>query len=68
MEEAGRSGNIIHGQVQQDKKTARKFDAAHFLFSNNTFKNYLNALAAFLPIGLFLAAVPPNVITINVNR
>ena len=34
-------------------------------FSNNTFKNYLNALAAFLPIGLFLAAVPPNVITIN---
>ena len=37
-------------------------------FSNNTFKNYLNALAAFLPIGLFLAAVPPNVITINVNR
>ena len=29
------------------------------------FNDFLNALAAFLPIGLFLAAIPPNLITIS---
>ena len=29
------------------------------------FNEFLNALAAFLPIGLFLAAIPPNLITIS---
>ncbi|XP_023328763.1 uncharacterized protein LOC111701622 [Eurytemora carolleeae] len=32
------------------------------------FNNFLNALAAFLPIGLFLAAIPPNLIVINSAR
>lgn len=31
----------------------------------STFSGFLNALAAFLPIGLFLAAIPPNLIVIN---
>jgi len=34
----------------------------------NTFNDFLNALAAFLPIGLFLAAIPPNLIVINSRR
>merc|ERR1719367_354588 len=29
---------------------------------------FLNALAAFLPIGLFLAAIPPNLITISTKK
>ena len=28
----------------------------------------MNALAAFLPIGLFLAAIPPNLITITTKK
>merc|ERR1712037_320272 len=32
------------------------------------FNDFLNALAAFLPIGLFLAAIPPNLIVINSRR
>merc|ERR1719348_920456 len=32
------------------------------------YRNFLNALAAFLPIGLFLAAIPPNLIVINSRR
>merc|ERR1711934_1314961 len=31
----------------------------------DSFNDFLNALAAFLPIGLFLAAIPPNLIVIN---
>merc|ERR1711936_592770 len=31
----------------------------------DNFNDFLNALAAFLPIGLFLAAIPPNLIVIN---
>merc|ERR1712045_609528 len=31
----------------------------------DSFDDFLNALAAFLPIGLFLAAIPPNLIVIN---
>lgn len=34
----------------------------------NDFNDFLNALAAFLPIALFLAAIPPNLITINTGR
>merc|ERR1711997_238080 len=30
--------------------------------------DFLNALAAFLPIGLFLAAIPPNLITISTKK
>jgi len=33
--------------------------------SRDSFNDFLNALAAFLPIGLFLAAIPPNLIVIN---
>lgn len=33
-----------------------------------SFNDFLNALAAFLPIGLFLAAIPPNLIVINSRR
>ena len=55
-------------KVSKIRKLLENSMSPNFFFSNNTFKNYLNALAAFLPIGLFLAAVPPNVITINVNR
>ena len=29
------------------------------------FTDFLNALAAYLPIALFLAAIPPNLITVN---
>jgi len=36
-----------------------------FSYRNSAFADYLNALAAFLPIGLFLAAIPPNLVTIN---
>merc|ERR1711953_229659 len=32
------------------------------------FNDFLNALAAFLPIGLFLAAIPPNLITITTKK
>jgi len=32
------------------------------------FNDFLNALAAFLPIGLFLAAIPPNLITISTRK
>jgi len=32
------------------------------------FNDFLNALAAFLPIGLFLAAIPPNLITISTKK
>jgi len=32
------------------------------------FNDFLNALAAFLPIALFLAAIPPNLITVNTRR
>jgi len=35
---------------------------------SETFNDFLNALAAFLPIGLFLAAIPPNLIVINSAR
>merc|ERR1711988_1205018 len=35
---------------------------------NDSFNDFLNALAAFLPIGLFLAAIPPNLIVINSRR
>lgn len=31
------------------------------------FDDFLNALAAFLPIALFLAAIPPNLVVVN-NR
>merc|ERR1712128_162273 len=34
----------------------------------DSFNDFLNALAAFLPIGLFLAAIPPNLIVINSRR
>merc|ERR1711988_203535 len=34
----------------------------------DNFNDFLNALAAFLPIGLFLAAIPPNLIVINSRR
>merc|ERR1712227_1081792 len=34
----------------------------------DSFNDFLNALAAFLPIGLFLAAIPPNLIVINSTR
>merc|ERR1739844_740839 len=34
----------------------------------DSFNDFLNALAAFLPIGLFLAAIPPNLIVINSAR
>merc|ERR1712018_725976 len=33
--------------------------------AKDSFNDFLNALAAFLPIGLFLAAIPPNLIVIN---
>jgi len=36
--------------------------------AKDTFNDFLNALAAFLPIGLFLAAIPPNLIVINSAR
>jgi len=36
--------------------------------SKDSFNDFLNALAAFLPIGLFLAAIPPNLIVINEVR
>ena len=39
--------------------------AAFYPFRDDGFNDFLNALAAFLPIGLFLAAIPPNIITIN---
>merc|ERR1712106_78229 len=34
----------------------------------DSFNDFLNTLAAFLPIGLFLAAIPPNLIVINSRR
>jgi len=34
----------------------------------DSFNDFLNALAAFLPIGLFLAAIPPNLIVINSRK
>merc|ERR1711936_1288950 len=34
----------------------------------DSFNDFLNALAAFLPIGLFLAAIPPNLIVLNSRR
>lgn len=37
------------------------------LLFRDGFNDFLNALAAFLPIGLFLAAIPPNIITINTS-
>jgi len=36
--------------------------------AKDNFNDFLNALAAFLPIGLFLAAIPPNLIVINSRR
>merc|ERR1712137_52428 len=36
--------------------------------AKDSFNDFLNALAAFLPIGLFLAAIPPNLIVINSRR
>ena len=37
----------------------------HYYRGKDSFNDFLNALAAFLPIGLFLAAIPPNLIVIN---
>jgi hypothetical protein len=31
-------------------------------------KKVLNMLAAFIPLGLFLAALPPSVLTINTTQ
>jgi glycopeptide antibiotics resistance protein len=31
-------------------------------------KKVLNMLAAFIPLGLFLAALPPNILTINTTQ
>ena len=36
-----------------------------YYFSGGGFTDFLNALAAYLPIALFLAAIPPNLITVN---
>jgi len=34
----------------------------------HNFEDFLNALAAFLPIALFLAAIPPNLVVVNNKR
>jgi glycopeptide antibiotics resistance protein len=31
-------------------------------------KKVLNMLTAFIPLGLFLAALPPNILTINTTQ
>lgn len=36
-----------------------------FSHSGGGFGDFLSALTAFLPIGLFLAAIPPNLITVS---
>merc|ERR1711988_80135 len=40
----------------------------YFASKDDGFNDFLNALAAFLPIGLFLAAIPPNLITISTKK
>jgi len=48
---------------------APSYNAPSYSGSNkDSFNDFLNALAAFLPIGLFLAAIPPNLIVINEVR
>lgn len=48
--------------------SAPSYSAPSYSGGKDTFNDFLNALAAFLPIGLFLAAIPPNLIVINSTR
>ena len=44
------------------------YGAPSYSAPDDGFNDFLNALAAFLPIGLFLAAIPPNLITITTKK
>ena len=46
-------------------ESAPSYNAPSYGGDDDGFNDFLNALAAFLPIGLFLAAIPPNLITIS---
>merc|ERR1711879_821949 len=46
-------------------ESAPSYNAPSYGGDDDGFNDFLNALAAFLPIGLFLAAIPPNLIVIN---
>ena len=43
------------------------YSAPSYGGGGSDFDDFLNALAAFLPIALFLAAIPPNLVVVN-NR
>lgn len=46
-------------------QTSDSYGAPSYGGGGDGFNDFLNALAAFLPIGLFLAAIPPNLITVS---
>jgi len=49
-------------------ESAPSYNAPSYGGDDDGFNDFLNALAAFLPIGLFLAAIPPNLITISTKK
>ena len=44
---------------------APSYSAPSYGGGGKDFDDFLNALAAFLPIALFLAAIPPNLVVVN---
>jgi len=58
------SASSYQGRLQDYSYDYDEYSAG----GKDTFNDFLNALAAFLPIGLFLAAIPPNLIVINSTR
>jgi len=68
------SGDYTDRDSGYDAPSQQSYDSPAFAESSpsysggggkDSFNDFLNALAAFLPIGLFLAAIPPNLIVIN---
>jgi len=69
------SGDYTDRDSGYDASPQQSYDSPAFAESSpsysgggggkDSFNDFLNALAAFLPIGLFLAAIPPNLIVIN---
>merc|ERR1712198_539814 len=71
------SGDYTDRDSGYDAPSQQSYDSPAFAESSpsysggggkDSFNDFLNALAAFLPIGLFLAAIPPNLIVINSRR